>query len=153
LLIIPAGVVAVSVSGCRTWLLCLHGVMRTQSNRAPEYGLCGARMKKNGHDRLGRQRWMCPGCRTTGATRGLPGRHRVPACEWACYMKSAKPDPYRFAIPDGTTPHPPTPKQTEPSTETPQNPAPQSNGLTCTCPSSTPEREIQSNNFGSYMPT
>ena len=36
---------------------------------------------------------MCPGCRTTGATRGHPGRHRVLACEWACYMKSAKPDP------------------------------------------------------------
>lgn len=36
--------------------------------------------------------------------RGLPGRHRVLACEWACYMKSAKPDPYRFAIPDDTTP-------------------------------------------------
>ena len=48
---------------------------------------------KNGNDRLGSQRWMCPGCRTTCATRGHPGRHRVLACEWACYMKSAKPDP------------------------------------------------------------
>ncbi|WP_420848396.1 transposase-like zinc-binding domain-containing protein [Pseudoscardovia suis] len=65
--------------------------MRTRSNRAPECGLCGARMKKNGHDRLGRQRWMCPGCSAT---------------------------------------------------ETPRNPTPQSNGPTCTCPSSTPEREV-----------
>ena len=61
MLIIPAGVVPVSVSGCRIWFLCPHGVMRTRSNRAPE-------------------------------------------CEWACYMKIAKPDPYRFAIPDDTTP-------------------------------------------------
>ncbi len=36
---------------------------------------------------------MCPGCRTTGTTRDLPGRHRVLAYEWACYMKSAKPEP------------------------------------------------------------
>lgn len=50
-------------------------------------------MGKNGHDRLERQRWMCPGCRTTGTTRDLPGRHRVLAYEWACYMKSAKPEP------------------------------------------------------------
>ncbi|WP_420809195.1 IS1/IS1595 family N-terminal zinc-binding domain-containing protein [Bifidobacterium apri] len=82
--------------------------MRTRSNRAPECGLCGSRMKKNGHDRLGRQRWMCPGCRTTGATRGLPRRHRVLAGEWACYMKSAKPDRHtgrhRCPIPQPTTP-------------------------------------------------
>lgn len=65
----------------------------------------------------------------------------------------AKPDPLPTASPYRMARHhPPTPKQTEPSTETPRNPAPQSNGLTCTRPSSTPEREIQSNNFGSYMP-
>ena len=99
----------VSVSGCWTRFLCLHGVMRTRSNRAPERGLCGARMKKNGHDRLGRQAGPLPLRRT--------GWHDTA---------------------------PPMPKQTGPSTEMPRNPVPQSNRLTCTCPSSTPEREVQS---------
>ena len=63
--------------------------------------------------------------------RGLPGRHRVLACEWACYMKSAKPDPYRFAMPDGTTP--PAHAETDGTFDgrAPRNPAPQSNGPTC----------------------
>ena len=51
----PHSVAAVSVSGCRTWLLRLHGVMRTRSNKAPQCGLCGARMKKNSHNRLQHQ--------------------------------------------------------------------------------------------------
>lgn len=93
MLIIPAGVVPVSVSGCRTWFLCLHGVMRTRSNRAPECGLCGARMKKNGHDRLGRQRWMCPGCRTTGAVRDLSRRRRAELAEFLGWLLAPSPQP------------------------------------------------------------
>lgn len=93
MLIISEGVVAVSVSGCRTWFLCLHGVMRTRSSRAPECGLCGARMKKNGHDRLGRQRWMCPGCRTTGAVRDLSRRRRAEPAEFLGWLFAPSPQP------------------------------------------------------------
>lgn len=84
---------AVSVSWCRTWFLCPHGVMRTRSNRAPECGLCGARMKKNGHDRLGRQRWMCPGCRTTGAVRDLSRRRRAELAEFLGWLLAPSPQP------------------------------------------------------------
>ncbi|WP_425591418.1 IS1/IS1595 family N-terminal zinc-binding domain-containing protein, partial [Bifidobacterium pseudolongum] len=42
--------------------------MRTRSSRAGICGMCGSPMKKNGHDRLGSQRWMCTAC---DATRGV----------------------------------------------------------------------------------
>ncbi|WP_456061889.1 IS1/IS1595 family N-terminal zinc-binding domain-containing protein, partial [Bifidobacterium italicum] len=39
--------------------------MRTRSKRARKCPICRLPMRKNGHDRTGRQRWQCDACRAT----------------------------------------------------------------------------------------
>ncbi|WP_143251356.1 IS1 family transposase, partial [Bifidobacterium pseudolongum] len=50
--------------------------MRTRSKRARKCPVCGRPMRKNGHDRNGRQRWQCDTCKAT-TTATIKSRSRA----------------------------------------------------------------------------
>ena len=50
--------------------------MRTRSKRARKCPVCGRPMRKNGHDRNGRQRWQCDTCKAT-TTATIESRSRA----------------------------------------------------------------------------
>lgn len=71
----------------------LHRGMRTRSARAPKCDMCGARMKKNGRDRCGRQRWVCPACRMTTRAGNGARRRRAQLGEFLGWLLSPSPQP------------------------------------------------------------
>ena len=48
-------------------------------------------MRKNGHDRMGRQRWQCDGCRLTAGTRNNTKRRRTQLAEFLDWLLEAAP--------------------------------------------------------------
>ncbi len=48
-------------------------------------------MRKNGHDRMGRQRWQCDGCRLTAGTRNNTKRRRTQLAEFLDGLLGAAP--------------------------------------------------------------
>lgn len=74
--------------------------MRTRSKRARRYPICWLPMRKNGHDRNGRQRWQCDACKaTTTASAEARG-----ARQW-CARESTSAG--RACSPNARTPHHP----------------------------------------------
>ena len=48
-------------------------------------------MRKNGHDRMGRQRWQCDGCRLTAGTRNNTKRRRTQLAQFLDWLLEAAP--------------------------------------------------------------
>ena len=48
-------------------------------------------MRKNGHDRMGRQRWQCDECRLTAGTRNNTKRRRTQLAEFLDWLLEAAP--------------------------------------------------------------
>ncbi|WP_241218368.1 IS1249 family transposase [Bifidobacterium castoris] len=88
--------------------------------------------------------------------RGLPEAHMRRACEWHCYMHSARPDPTRPASSNNTTRTPRSPPSMMTTTNQPSNPpsAPASTGTNSTTTPATPTAPTRSLNQHkmTYMP-
>ncbi|WP_422850848.1 IS1/IS1595 family N-terminal zinc-binding domain-containing protein [Bifidobacterium pseudolongum] len=71
--------------------------MRTRSSRARICEICGSPMKKNGHDRLGSQRWMCTDCNATRGVRHYRRRDRGELGAFLAWLlgPAAQPGPSR----------------------------------------------------------
>ncbi|WP_129896116.1 IS1/IS1595 family N-terminal zinc-binding domain-containing protein [Bifidobacterium pseudolongum] len=65
--------------------------MRTRSKQAKKCPVCQSPMRKNGHDRMGRQRWQCDECRLTAGTRNNTKRRRTQLAEFLDWLLEAAP--------------------------------------------------------------